>query len=1006
MNKPFCCLFLLLVLCSSVFAYSFGQNKVNATPQEFSLIQTMHFDIYFPAGEDQFGKTVALMAEDIYYYIKAEFSIPISSRIPIIFYATKTEFLSTNIIYSILTEGVGGFTESLHNRVAVPFEGSYGNLEEVLAHELTHAYLNAVDSHYLNVNTSLRPTSFPFWFSEGLPEYLSIGGEDDYNNMYLLDMVINNTIVNLDTVDGYLAYRLGESFLTYIAEQWGREKVPEYFFSIRASYNLDEATKKTFGMNFEDLENRWLYQLKRDYYPLINSHSIPAECFEQRTYHKNDGSYFNLAPRFSPDGSRYVYYSNSGGRYSIWLAGTQGLAKPQLIFKGEKSAQAEEFYYFRSALSWFPDNNRIAFAAKTATGDKIHILDVKKEKIVRTITIPELKAIYEADVSPDGLSLVLAAQKGVQADLFLYDLQTDKLTPLTNDSYDDTHPRFSPDGKYVAYDSERKTKKVDSRYGLFSDLTRDIFTIDLQTNEIMQRTFEDYDCFTPIWAENGNYLAFLSYKHSIANYEIMDLQTGKRAELTKCIAGIMNGDISLDSNYLIVSNYFDGAWDIYFDDNPLINLVFEEYQQPQVYQRSDDLLQTVDLSRLDLYSKRNLAEIRKEQKSIQHNPRRPYINDFENTQSDSLLIFPDYSWDNKPDTLSTPITIDKYRTKFALDNIWGGLAYSSYSGTVGALELSLSDVMGNYGIGISLGISGKIEDSNIFLSVMNMKHRADYGIGVYNFYDEWLYRGYLAGADEYFRLRDREMGMLFIYRYPFSRFMRLEFDNRLYYVKQEWDYLPPEYVPAEHWIMNVDKNTDTVYAPGLALVYDNALYGSTGPMLGWRMYYLVRKSFAKNELNYFTNYLDWRSYYFFEKRYSLAFRFNAGISSGETPEMFSLDGLYGVRALNEDVDGKKMILGSAELRFPLVDYLGLAFPIPLSIRNIRGSIFTDIGSAWDNNSDFQASVDGKLKDIKLGYGFGPRINLGYFVLKFDISWLTDLSHISKPMYYLSLTEDF
>jgi outer membrane protein assembly factor BamA len=172
------------------------------------------------------------------------------------------------------------------------------------------------------------------------------------------------------------------------------------------------------------------------------------------------------------------------------------------------------------------------------------------------------------------------------------------------------------------------------------------------------------------------------------------------------------------------------------------------------------------------------------------------------------------------------------------------------------------------------------------------------------------------------------------------------------------------------------------------------------------MYYLVRKSFAKNELNYFTNYLDWRSYYFFEKRYSLAFRFNAGISSGETPEMFSLDGLYGVRALNEDVDGKKMILGSAELRFPLVDYLGLAFPIPLSIRNIRGSIFTDIGSAWDNNSDFQASVDGKLKDIKLGYGFGPRINLGYFVLKFDISWLTDLSHISKPMLLLSLTEDF
>ena len=44
--------------------------------------------------------------------------------------------------------------------------------------------------------------------------------------------------------------------------------------------------------------------------------------------------------------------------------------------------------------------------------------------------------------------------------------------------------------------------------------------------------------------------------------------------------------------------------------------------------------------------------------------------------------------------------------------------------------------------------------------------------------------------------------------------------------------------------------------------------------------------------------------------------------------MFSLDGLYGVRALNEDVDGKNDF-SSAELRFPLVDYLGLAFPIRL-----------------------------------------------------------------------------
>jgi len=133
---------------------------------------------------------------------------------------------------------------------------------------------------------------------------------------------------------------------------------------------------------------------------------------------------------------------------------------------------------------------------------------------------------------------------------------------------------------------------------------------------------------------------------------------------------------------------------------------------------------------------------------------------------------------------------------------------------------------------------------------------------------------------------------------------------------------------------------------------------------------------------------------------------NAGISTGESPQRFTLDGLYGVRALNEDIDGERMVLGSAELRFPFFDYISIAFPVPLQLRNIRGSIFADIGAAWDKNSDFRGVIDGKLNDIKFGYGFGPRINLGYFVLKLDIAWLTDLSNISKPMYYLSLTEDF
>jgi len=153
----------------------------------------------------------------------------------------------------------------------------------------------------------------------------------------------------------------------------------------------------------------------------------------------------------------------------------------------------------------------------------------------------------------------------------------------------------------------------------------------------------------------------------------------------------------------------------------------------------------------------------------------------------------------------------------------------------------------------------------------------------------------------------------------------VEFDSQLYHVEQAWDYLPAANVEEEEWIMNTSKAQDTVYAPGLSFVHDNSLSGSTGPLVGWRGFYQIRKSFAKNELDYFTNYLDLRSYSYFNKRYSFATRLNAGISTGKSPDRFNLHGYYGVRALDEALSGEKKVLTSAELRFPFLDYIAIGF---------------------------------------------------------------------------------
>jgi len=1005
MKLRYILLLLLLLAAGASPAYYFGQNKVNLVPEEWSTLQTMHFDIYYPRGEDEFGRVVALMAEETYYTLKDQLTFPIGSRIPVMFYSSKTNFQSTNIIYPLLTEGVGGFTESLRNRVAIPFDGSYSDLEELLAHELTHAYTNALEDGVANALRSMRPTSFPFWFSEGLPEYLSIGGESDYNNMFILDMVVNDKLPPLQNLGGYYAYRLGESFLAYLARSYGKDKVTEYYYTLRSSNGLDNATKKVFGLEFEDLESRWRYQLKRDFYPLVESQGIPVVNLEKRSDSKKKGAYFNLMPRFSPDGSRYVWFSSAESRYSVWMGSLHGLSEPRRILKGEATGKIEEFHYFRSNLSWFPDNRRVAFAAKTANGDRIHILDVDRRKIVRSIAPAGMSAIYELDVAPDGRSLVFAGQQGMRCDLFLMDLESENLTRITNDLYNDLQPRFTPDGQSVVFASERSRDPETKRRGLFANLNRDIFSLNLADGELTQHTFEKKDCSFPQVDAKGQNLYYINSDGGVSNIFALDLKGGGRAKVTSVLSGVYSADLSPDSRHLLLANYFDGAWDIYFKDRSLDTLRFSAYPAPRTVALEDSLLAGIDLGELDRYGKREAVKPRRVNPAAGFATRDPFLTEFptfEYTAEDSLLLQRDFSYDDRPQTKDNPPVVKPYRARFSLDSLWGGLAYSPTVGTIGYVELSMSDMMGDHGIGINAGVSGKLEESNLALTYLYLRQRMDYGIGVFNLNDEYFFREVVPGPnnDIWFRYRERQSGGYFLLRYPFSRFLRLEFDQMVY---QRGSYL---YQLGDSLEVELASDLDLVYSPGFRLVHDNALYGSTGPLLGWRLYYDLNTTINDGKIDYVTNYLDWRSYTLFSKRYSIALRGITGISTGPNHQRFSLGGYYGIRAYGDNLSGSKKAVLTAELRFPFFEYIDMAFPLPLTIPNIRGSIFAELGTVFDDFDNFQPFDGSKLKDLKLGYGFGPRLDLGYVILALDVTWLTDLETNSRPTFYISLSEDF
>ena len=81
--------------------------------------------------------------------------------------------------------------------------------------------------------------------------------------------------------------------------------------------------------------------------------------------------------------------------------------------------------------------------------------------------------------------------------------------------------------------------------------------------------------------------------------------------------------------------------------------------------------------------------------------------------------------------------------------------------------------------------------------------------------------------------------------------------------------------------------------------------------------------------------------------------------------------------------------------------------------NIRGALFFDMGAAWKDDKDFQffkSDKESLLPGLATpigGIGFGMRVNLGMFLLRYDLAWRTDLSRTyGKPKSYFSLGAEF
>jgi Tol biopolymer transport system component len=984
---------LVLVIClPNAYGQIFGKNKVQYKDFEWNIIKTPHYDIYYYPGGERLALIAADIAEKAYNKLEKDLRHTPGKRNPIILYCSHNHFKQTNVILDVIGEGTGGFTELFRSRVVLPFTGSYADFEHVLTHELAHVF--HVDMLYGNMLTSMAARRalypVPLWFIEGTAEYFSNPWGND-EDIFMRDAVISGYLIPLQYLEyagGFIIYKEGQSVLKYIEEIYGYEKVLELNRNLKVSRSFDKALEMTLGVDLEKLNDQWQRWLKRRYWPDFVGKKEPEEFAKKMTDHTEDDSNINMAPTLSPDGDKLVYISDKDQYTNIFLMSAIDGEILATLVEGQTISEFEYVHSFRSQMCWSPDSKYISFTAKAGDQDALFIFDVNEKEIVKRFKF-SLDGLYSPTWSPDGKQIVFVGLKDAKSNLYMLDnvdeiIKDDtedyEIKNLMDDEWDERHPAWSPDGKYLAFSSDRidgeNPEFVNFKYGQY-----DIFLMDMETHNVRRVIKHKAKDQYPVWLPDGDKIAFVSDRDNSENLYIYNLESDSLTQFTKVLGSILTPSWAINADRLAFSSFDKGGWDVFLLNEPM-SLMKEEKDTTKIV----DSTVEIPVRKFD------------KDKLLLDSIKPSFVSS--DTGSGDIL-----------QEMGKKFKTRKYKVKFEIDALGGGVSYNTIGSFYAMSQINLSDVMGDNRIALGLSAFGNsLKEADAYVYYYYLPNQTDYGIGAFHFKNYYYSNKSIFG--EYFEkdmpYSERTYGIDFGLSRPFNRYRRIDFSTRMMKVERQI------YEESPGGIFYLDETENMFITQlGLAFVTDNTLWGYTGPVNGKR-YYLSLEKTLFSDWDYTTAIAEYRRYIRIFSRHNIAFRLLGAASYGDEAQIFHLGGPETLRGYDyEYVSGSNVGLLNLEYRFPFIDYLGFVAPLPLRFQYIRGVTFFDLGSAWDEDETetwqgiaHDDEGDFYLKDINASWGFGWRMRVLSFVLKFDIGWGTDFSSQTDERYNFSLGAEF
>ncbi|HET7226990.1 MAG TPA: hypothetical protein VFK69_14885 [Candidatus Eisenbacteria bacterium] len=443
-----------------------GKNKVQYDALDWQVLETPHVRLHFYAEEESLARREAAFAESVCVEYDQRFRLVRKHQVPILLYSAHYLFQQTNATPELLTEGTGGLTELIKGRVMIPHNGSWARLAWVTRHELTHWYMLEKITRVMHEHKRSQNYLGPLWFTEGIAEYCGTHWDADAEGL-LRDAVLTGEARHLtrsDDITGtVLMYKEGQSFLLWLADTYGDRKIFDLLDQWYRAEDFETLFRLVVGVPLKKADDQWYESIRRRYYPTVATASSVTEAARRVT---PKGRY-NLGPRIVPGPGatdstfQFCYFRATESGIDLVVNGPDGARArnrhEHRLLRGGLSPQFESFHLFQDR----PDvssTGKIALVSKRGGRDALYVVDARTGRIERRFEFPHVVAMTSPSFLPGDTAVVFSAQDyGGSADLYRASWSdgTVRLARLTHDDFDDVEPDVSPDGRWVAFASDR-----------------------------------------------------------------------------------------------------------------------------------------------------------------------------------------------------------------------------------------------------------------------------------------------------------------------------------------------------------------------------------------------------------------------------------------------------------------------------------------------------------------------------------------------------------------------